>query len=754
MAASDSSGWWALDVAGYLLTPLKHLRGLDPSELDRNDAIAWIRRTELPWAPGRADLETLPWDELEGLGTEAELVTSVLEQAANEARSAASTDDGATGVLQLTTRRRVLLSTLEAYTDDIHFPRIASQTADPHVHQGAALPLEVTLHWVAGQIKSIGRCDPSQPCLVDSNGNRFHALPLMLALRAVLDEHPMWKQGIELAEQAARPDGANAWTRLSQLVWFEDVHETQRDRRGIVDLKRDAVRQWESARRTALFRLEGIVQGSLMQTEPGLDVFVQAFEGLASIRRKRFRKAEYYRRAIQVYVDESPRLVASEMRLGELAFPPPRLGEDLPEPWQVSQLAAEYCAALEGYERTATGELPVAISFPLGMVKTGGKSAQAENWRFDPSVIYKFTEALIALFEECPKLTRFVDGLDVCGKEDDAPNWLFAPAYSRFAHWAAMHDRPTTLRFHAGEWQSTPVHGLRRIAEFLSFDVPPGTALRVGHGLALETHDWSRLPDQPVDEVLDDCVWSYKALEDTESAAEVLRVLERAVIELWPLTYAGLKRPPMKKIVGAYTARQDPATLRRIVFLGRNEHLEFVDGVPVARPGSSDELVVAHLQARSEPVPTLRAAIAQTTDDSVEVERRISQLRLALSDVYEDLVVEVREDLRWKRAIVEACPTSNVIVGGVRGYRRHPVVSFMKHGGLVTIGTDDPSLFHTWTAHEAEISHRFMGIPHGQVRRSQELAIETVAAGTPREDIRSRLTATVAELVEIARDPA
>jgi len=741
-------------VAAYLLTPLDHLCGLDPSQLDRANAIAWIRRTELPWAPGRADLERMPWDELEGLGTEVELVTSVLKHAAEEAQAAASTDAAATGALQLATRRRVLLSTLEAYSEDIRFPRTTSPTADPHVHQGAALPLEVMLHWVAGQIRSIGRRDPSQQRLVDSNQNSFYALPLMLALRAVLDEHPSWKHALELGQRAARPNGADAWAELNDVVSFDDVHEAQRDRRGIVDLKREAVGQWEPARRIALFRLESVLQGSVMQTEPGLNVFVRAFEGLASIRRKRFQKTEYYRRAIQVYIDESPHLVASEMRLGEPVFSA-RLGDDSPRPWEVSQLAAEYRAALEGYALTAGRKArPVAITFPLGMVKTKDEPSQTENWRFDPTVIYALTEALIELLEECPELTRFVDGLDVCGKEDDAPNWLFAPAYSRFAHWAAKHDRPTTLRFHAGEWQSTPVHGLRRIAEFLAFDVPPGTALRVGHGLALETHDWSRLPEQTVDEVLDDCVWSYKVLRDAGPPTEVLRMLERAVIELWPFAYPALARPPIERIVRAYAARQDLDTLRRIAFIAPGDRLAFVDGIPVARPDSDDQLVVAHLRTRAAPVPTLRAAMAQTTHVSADVEKRISQLRLVLSDVYDELVSEVLEDLRWKRVIVEACPTSNVIVGGVRGYRRHPAVSVLKHGGLVTVGTDDPSLFHTWTAHEAEVSRQFMAIPSGQAQRSQELAVATVAAGIPREDIPGQLDAAIAKLTEIARGAA
>jgi hypothetical protein len=757
VATSDASGWWALDVAGYLLTPLDHLCGLHPSKLDREDAIDWIRKTELPWAPGRADLDTAPWDELAAKGTEVELVETVLQAAAAEAQAAASADGDATGALQLTVRRRALLSTLEAFTDGgICFPRIDGPTADPHVHQGAALPLEVTLHWVAGQITSIARHDPDQhPVLLDSKGEEFYALPLMLALPAVLDGHPAWREALALAERATRPEGAEEWSRLNELVSFEGVHTAVRDRREIVDLKREAIKQWgDPARYIALFRLEGVLQGSVMQTEPGLDVFVRAFEGLASVRRRRFEKTEYYRRAITVYLEESRNLVASEMRLGEPVFPPQRPQEERPS--EVSALASEYLAALQGYAKTAgSNACPVAISFPLGMVKTKGGRTPPENWRFDPTVIYQLTETLIELLGKCRALTRFVDGLDVCGKEDDAPNWLFAPAYSRFAHWAAKNDRPTTLRFHAGEWQSTPVHGLRRIAEFLAFDVPPGTSLRVGHGLALDAHDWSGLPEQRVDEVLDDCVWSYKVLSQTDSPPEVLRMLERAVVELWPSAYPGLERPSMKRIVKAYAARQDPKTLSRIGFLAREEGtLTFGGGEPAARPGSDDALVVAHLKSRPAPVPTLRDALAAAEKDSRDVEQRVSLLRLALSDVYEELVAEVREDLRWRRVIVEVCPTSNVIVGGVRGYRRHPAVSFLQHGGLVTVGTDDPSLFHTWTAHEVEISHQFVGISRGQMRRSQDLAVATVAAGMPREDIPDRLKAAIGGLTEIARDTA
>lgn len=746
----DPTEWWALDLAGYLLAPLDHLLGVVPSELDSESAMSWIRTTELPWAPGRADLRSIPWDYIRGMSSDVELVDEVLSVACIEAEAGLTHDRALGGALGLVTRRRILLSTLESISGkplSSNGSALDEPCADPHVHQGAALPLEVTLHWIARQMTSLGQSDDTQGhALNDLTGASFNPMPLMLALRGVLDDHPRWPQALVLAREAALNPTGDSWSALDALMSFSTTDSPSLDRDGIVKLKREALTEWDAERRVALLRLEAIMHGSIMQMEPGLDVFVRTFEGLASVRRRRIDKVMYYSRAIQTYVDSSPALRACEMRMGEPIYAVTQ--RDL------SSLASEYLSALEGYLRFVGNKTkPARITFPLGLVKTRLDRPAPDHWRFDPGGIYDLVETLIDLLTVCPTLTRFVDGLDVCGEESDAPNWLFAPAYSRFAKWVAQRDRPTTMRFHAGEWQATPLHGLRRIAEFLMFDVPDGTPLRLGHGLALASADWSRLATQPVDELMDDLVWSYQLLQrENGSSVDLLRMIERSIVDFWPQVYPSHDLVPVEDAAKAYLKRQDRPTLCRTGFLSEDDEvLSFPDTPPISTPGSLERLLVAHLAKRPSPPPSVReAAVARFGSDSVE--REMEVIRLMLINVYDLLAEEIQAELRWRGVVIEACLTSNVIVGGIRGYRRHPVRRLLANGGLVTFGTDDPSLFHAWTADELKAAREFVELRPRDVSRSQRLAVRIVAPGMSAAETPGLLNKAISELSAIARN--
>ncbi len=63
--------------------------------------------------------------------------------------------------------------------------------------------------------------------------------------------------------------------------------------------------------------------------------------------------------------------------------------------------------------------------------------------------------------------------------------------------------------------------------------------------------------------------------------------------------------------------------------------------------------------------------------------------------------VTAREDpqlveyLKEKQIAIEMCPVSNLRTGAVRSIREHPIREFFDKGLLVTVNSDDPSLFHT-----------------------------------------------------------
>lgn len=161
---TDTGTWWAVDVAGYLLTRLAELADpITPASLDSDEVIAWIRKNELSWAPGCSDLRgAVPWEDLRNRPNDADLVDFVMKKAAEEVTTAIRSD-GPDDLCPYSAKRFLSASTLAAY--DVPSPPLAGEApyADGHVHQGAALPFDLTLYWAAGQITGIDRPSESSP---------------------------------------------------------------------------------------------------------------------------------------------------------------------------------------------------------------------------------------------------------------------------------------------------------------------------------------------------------------------------------------------------------------------------------------------------------------------------------------------------------------------------------------------------------------------------------------------------------------
>jgi hypothetical protein len=746
---SAYAGWWALDLGAYLLSRPSTLGGVVPSELDVDQAIGWIRRNELPWAPGCSDLGGRDWAHLKLRKDDVDLVDWVLATAAQEIEEARShaTAGGEDAPIDLIARNRFPISTLKVLGYDALRPGSRGDLADAHVHQGATLPMEVTMHWVARMLApATDAIRKRSSRLLRSVGGEeaFDPMPYLIALRVVLCDPLNWERALELAKKAAPSGGdQDAWTELAQLVDDPSAESQSVDLHSIVELKKDAETTWDRRRRIALYRLEAILHGAVTQQAPGLDVFVDLFEDFSAMRRRRLPKSKYYERSILEHTTQSPTLRAIELRLGEPIY--------AADPPSSSQLAEDYAEALTGYRSVlGTRNTPVRVSFPLSLVKTlPSEHTCPEGWRFDPRGVYALVEEMIHLFCNCPSLVPFVDGLDVCGNECDAPNWLFAPAFGRFASWMKSNGHAVTLRFHAGEWQATPLHGLRRIHEFVSFDLPPGTTRRVGHALALSSKDWTRLGGQAADELLDDLVWAYAELRLANAPSDLVRLVEREINDLAPVVYPPAPTVDAEALSAAFEARREPELLRRIGFLAGGPTLDLPSMGPYPSSRPTEQLMIEHLRAREEPLPTAASLVpvSRLTDPEASLER----LRLLLSDAYDVLAPEVGEDLRWKNIVVEACPTSNVIAGGVRGFRHHPLRKLIDNGLLTTLGSDDPSLFHTWIGDEVATAERMIKVPSRQVGRSQQLGAAIVAPAFYGAAVLEHLNEALAELDEVKR---
>ena len=83
-------------------------------------------------------------------------------------------------------------------------------------------------------------------------------------------------------------------------------------------------------------------------------------------------------------------------------------------------------------------------------------------------------------------------------------------------------------------------------------------------------------------------------------------------------------------------------------------------------------------------------------------------------------------DLADKNAIIESCPTSNMLIGQLTP-ASHPLPRFTKAGLRVVIGADDPGIFATSLAGEEKILRTSFGWSEIMLLQSQELARQSRA---------------------------
>jgi len=111
---------------------------------------------------------------------------------------------------------------------------------------------------------------------------------------------------------------------------------------------------------------------------------------------------------------------------------------------------------------------------------------------------------------------------------------------------------------------------------------------------------------------------------------------------------------------------------------------------------------------------------------------------------------QVVELLAERRAALEICPTSNRLTGVALEGHPHPYEDFDRHGCLVTIDVDDPSLFGTSITEEYRIVERAAGA--AALERYVRNAVEaSFASPVEKAAMLGEIERAVAELREQSR---
>ncbi len=80
--------------------------------------------------------------------------------------------------------------------------------------------------------------------------------------------------------------------------------------------------------------------------------------------------------------------------------------------------------------------------------------------------------------------------------------------------------------------------------------------------------------------------------------------------------------------------------------------------------------------------------------------------------------------LAQQRIGIESCLTSNIQTSTVASLAEHPLKTFLEHGVLASINTDDPAVQGIDIIHEYTVAAPATGLSRDQIRRAQINGLE------------------------------
>lgn len=323
-------------------------------------------------------------------------------------------------------------------------------------------------------------------------------------------------------------------------------------------------------------------------------------------------------------------------------------------------------------------------------------------------------------------IDRYLIGIDVASVENAVPTWVFYDIFenardSKTEPFQSCEKRKfRSLRFtcHAGEDFRHIMSGLRRVYEvvhYLKFHAGD----RIGHGLALGTivDDWCSIHPNvilPRIEALENYIWAYQMLSKfpSKSKGSDLLYLEKCIHQLTAKIYYDKadilsENISINALLKSYNklfsgkiyleksnCKKDCKEKRECLFLSNMFNKDISDFIVYSYHCHK------YATRMNEPIhyQILPQEIAILKDLQDIMQNMISRLGI----------------------IVEANPSSNVIISDIDTLHDHPIYQLSQPNCdykdiMLCVNSDDPAVFQTNTANELGIAYMGM-IEHGKSR--------------------------------------
>ena len=338
----------------------------------------------------------------------------------------------------------------------------------------------------------------------------------------------------------------------------------------------------------------------------------------------------------------------------------------------------------------------------------------------------QFVTALQELLQTVPLLSEYVVGLDVASEEIGSEPWVYAPVYRQARNRkntvpvqleSGLTIQNLGLTYHVGEDYHHILSGLRHIDEVLTyFGYKAGD--RLGHGLALQidVSEWihnNEVVSLPVMEHLENLLWLWSLCGASRGElSNNLSYLEKKIMELAQRIYCNTKGITPYVLWSAYTRKFKPLEesfckdMMRLYFCAE----EKVAVPPTQRsfcvranvgPSSrctehiwdADRLLLTHycpIYAHRYQAPYFSASGPE------------------LLPLFQAAQSYVKEKVQTAGVYVETNPTSNLVIGDIRGWANYSITHLNNRelsetppaSILISVNSDDPLLLNTNTENE------------------------------------------------------
>jgi adenosine deaminase len=313
------------------------------------------------------------------------------------------------------------------------------------------------------------------------------------------------------------------------------------------------------------------------------------------------------------------------------------------------------------------------------------------------------------LREEVDGLADYIVGIDAASGENDTEPWVFAPLYEiarnsdshKLVYKSRPHKRIRNLgfTFHAGEDFRHILTGLRRIDEVIrQFKFHAGD--RIGHAIALgiDTNKWAlgnKVVILPRIEYLENLLWIWGLHKEGNLLNNIdIAYLEQKILIQAEKIYINVTGITVFNLWKAYQSK----------FKAFNKSDKYkYETVPKRQ----NELLCKNISNEHTITWTEEKLVhAQHCRCYLKGMLQPIQIEVTQGDnkIIEEIQNLVARNISREGIVVEVNPTSNTSIGQVENIFEHYVGNLNRHGLsdmkvengiMVTINTDDPSVFNT-----------------------------------------------------------